>query len=167
MIGEEGRMNASFVVGPSKGATPSSTATGVANTLSGVLVMWKAAKSLRTPSRKPFLGAVDGIIELDDGIVANSVLGEGKFRLPWLRDSIGIASLNRQLAGVALTCTLLTAAAYRTGFFCSIVKSASEVSVDQALDYGTYFADGASWRTPPVSLPPRQLPSQPCVGWAS
>lgn len=82
MIGDEGRANASFIVGLSMDAGPGGAATGVASTLFGVLAMWKAARSSRRSSRKPFLSAVDGIIELDDGIVAKSVLGGGRFRLP-------------------------------------------------------------------------------------
>lgn len=132
MIGEEGRMKASFVAGLSRGAAPCGTATGVVSTLSGVLAMWKAAKSLRRSSRKPFLGAVDGIMELEDGSAANSVLGAVRFRLLWFRESAGMASLKRKLAGVALTCTLLAEAAYRTGFFCSIIESASEANDRQS-----------------------------------
>lgn len=56
--------------------------TGVAITLSGVLAMWNAAKSLRSSSRKPFLGAVAGMTELDDGIVSNADLGGGWLKLP-------------------------------------------------------------------------------------
>lgn len=82
MIGDEGRANASFIVCLSVKAALGGAATGVASTLFGVLAIWKASRSSRRSSRKPPLGAVDGIIELDEGIVAESVLGGGRFRLP-------------------------------------------------------------------------------------
>lgn len=80
-IGEEGRIKASSVVGLPTEAAPAGAAIGVASTFSGVLAMWKAARSLRRWSRKPFLGAVEGIIELDDGMAADSALGGCRSRL--------------------------------------------------------------------------------------
>lgn len=74
--GEEGCVNGSFIVG-FKGAAESGTAFACNLLAIGVLAIWNASR----PSRRPFLGAVDGMTELD-GIAGSSVLGAGMWKLP-------------------------------------------------------------------------------------
>lgn len=74
--GDEGCVNGSFIVGL-KGAAESGTAFACNLLAIGVLAIWNASR----PSRRPFLGAVDGMTELD-GIAGSSVLGAGMWKLP-------------------------------------------------------------------------------------
>lgn len=74
--GEEGCAKGSFVAGLE--ATAESGTAFACNLFEiGVLAIWNASR----PSRRPFLGAVDGMTELD-GIACNSVLGGGMLKLP-------------------------------------------------------------------------------------
>lgn len=74
--GEEGCVKVSFNVG-FKGAAESATAFACNLFAIGVLAIWNASR----PSRRPFLGAVEGMTELD-GIAGSSILGAGMWKLP-------------------------------------------------------------------------------------
>lgn len=58
------------------------TAAGESGILFGVLAMWNAARSSRRSSRKFFLGAVLGTMELEDGRMSGSLFGGKLLKLP-------------------------------------------------------------------------------------
>lgn len=75
MRGEEGCAKGSFIVGL-EGAAESGTAFACSLLAIGVLAIWNASR----PSLRPFLGAVDGMTELD-GIASSCALGGGMLKL--------------------------------------------------------------------------------------
>lgn len=90
--GEEGCTKASFGGRfVNRDATAESSTEFACNLLAtGVLAIWNASRSYRA-----FLGDVDGTMELD-GIIIESVLNGGRFKLPNIsRSAADIASLKR------------------------------------------------------------------------